>query len=85
MPPGGSDLKMCKPRRVRLSGVSLFFLAVFVKAWYNDDAALPQSGLPGSGKGVDALDFLLDFFVSVGASIIGNYVSKWLDRHRKGQ
>lgn len=36
-------------------------------------------------KGVDALDILLDFLVSVGASIIGNYVGKWLDRHRKGR
>jgi hypothetical protein len=36
-------------------------------------------------KGVDALDILLDFLVSVGASIIGNYVGKWLDRYRKGR
>ncbi len=61
------------------------FLAVFVKTWYNVNAALPQSGLPGSGEGVDALDILVDFLVSVGASVIGNYVSKWLNRHRKGQ
>jgi hypothetical protein len=61
------------------------FLAVFVEAWYNNDAALTQSGLPGGGKGVDALDILVEFLVSVGAHIIGNYVSKWLDRRRKGQ
>lgn len=28
---------------------------------------------------------LIDFLVAVGASIAGNYVSKWLDRHRRGR
>jgi len=40
---------------------------------------------PFPGKGVNALDILLNFFVSVAAGIIGNYISKWLDRHRKGR
>ena len=34
-------------------------------------------------KGVNVLEILIDFLVSVGASIIGNDVSKWLSRRRK--
>jgi|GluameStandDraft_1065615.scaffolds.fasta_scaffold01212_5 hypothetical protein len=30
------------------------------------------------------MELLIDFLVSVGASIVGSYVSKWLSRHRKG-
>lgn len=29
------------------------------------------------------MDILVNFFVSVGASIVGSYVSEWLNRHRK--
>ena len=51
-------------------------LVHFVESWYNHFGFFP-------GKGVNVLEILIDFLVSVGASIIGNYVSKWLSRHRK--
>ena len=39
----------------------------------------------GSREEVNAVENLIDFLVAVGASIAGNYVSKWLDRHRRGR
>lgn len=31
------------------------------------------------------MDILLVFIVSVAANVVSDYVSKWLDRHDKGQ
>ena len=31
------------------------------------------------------MDIIAAFFVSVGASVVGYYISKWLDRHGKGR
>ena len=61
-----------------LGGNFLFHKSVAraVECWYNDFGFFP-------GKGVNVLEILIDFLVSVGASIIGNYVSKWLSRRRK--
>ena len=39
----------------------------------------------GNRKGVEKLEFLIDFILAVGASIAAHYVSKWLDRHHKGK
>lgn len=49
---------------------------------YDGLAALLQSG---NGKGVHAMEYLVGFLVSVGASVVGYYVCKWLDRHGKGR
>jgi hypothetical protein len=57
-------------------------LAKDVEFCYNLPAALLHSG---NREEVDAMEILIGFLVSVGASIVGNYVSKWLDRHGKGQ
>lgn len=57
-------------------------LAVFVEMWYHQSAALLQTG---SREEVNAVDILISFFVSVGASVVGSCVSKWLDRHRRGR
>ena len=48
----------------------------------NGPAALLQTG---SREEVNAVENLIEFLVAVGASIVGSYVSKWLDRHRKGR
>ena len=69
MPPGGRQI---------LPG----FLASIVEIWYHEFAALLQTG---SREEVNAVENLFEFLVAVGASIVGNYVSKWLDRHRKGR
>ena len=50
--------------------------------WYHQFAALPQTG---NRKGVDLLEILVNFLVSFVASVVGDYVSKWLERHRKGK
>lgn len=57
-------------------------LAHFVKPWYNVPAALPQTG---NRKGVDLLEILVSFLVSFVASVVGDYVSKWFERHGKGK
>ncbi len=31
------------------------------------------------------MDILVSFLLSVGASVVGCYVSKWLDRHSRGK
>ena len=36
-------------------------------------------------KGVDLLEILVNFLVSFVASVAGDYVSKWLERHGKGK
>lgn len=36
---------------------------------------------PAKGKEVKPVDAILNFFVAVAASVIGTYISKWLDRH----
>lgn len=30
------------------------------------------------------MEFVTNFLMSVGASVVGYYISKWLDRHGKG-
>ncbi len=30
------------------------------------------------------MELVISFLVSVGASVVGYYISKWLDRHGKG-
>ena len=45
-------------------------------------AALLQSG---NREEVIALSNLTSFLVSIGASIVGYYICKWLDRHSKGK
>ena len=57
-------------------------LAVSVEMWYHQSAALLQTG---SREEVNAVEILISFFVSVGASIVGSYISKWLNRHGKGR
>ena len=58
-------------------------LAVSVEImWYHQSAARLQTG---SREEVNAVEILIEFLVAVGASIVGSYVSKWLDRHRKGR
>lgn len=44
---------------------------------------LPLPILATGGGG--SVEILVSFFVSVGASIVGYYVSKWLDRHSRGK
>lgn len=39
----------------------------------------------GNREGVEAVDILVDFLVSVTANVIGYCVCKWLDRHDKGR
>ena len=48
--------------------------------WYHQSAALLQTG---SREEVNAVENLIEFLVAVGASIVGSYVSEWLNRHRK--
>ena len=31
------------------------------------------------------MEIITAFLVSVGASVVGYYISKWLDRHSKGK
>ena len=31
------------------------------------------------------MEFVTSFLMSVGASVVGYYISKWLDRHGKGR
>ena len=50
--------------------------------WYIKSAALLQSG---NREEVIALSNLTSFLVSIGASIVGYYICKWLDRHSKGK
>ncbi|WP_297870589.1 hypothetical protein [uncultured Oscillibacter sp.] len=68
-------------RRALRAGV-YSFLANPVRFWYNGPAALLQTG---SREEVNAVEILISFFVSVGASIVGSYISKWLNRHGKGR
>ena len=44
--------------------------------------SLPQTG---NRRGVDLLEILVNFLVSFVASVVGDYVSKWLERHGKGK
>lgn len=69
MPPGGRQILPGSP-------------ASIVELWYHEFAALLQTG--GREK-VNAAENLIEFLVAVGASIVGSYVGKWLDRHRKGR
>ena len=39
--------------------------------------------IPHSGKGVCNMSNVLNFLVSVMASVAGYYICKWLDRNRK--
>ena len=57
-------------------------LALFIEFCYNAFAALPQTG---NRRGVDLLEILVNFLVSFVASVVGDYVSKWLERHGKGK
>jgi len=57
-------------------------IAGTVELWYNISTALPHTG---HRKGVASLELLASFLMSVGASVVGSYISKWLDRHRKGR
>lgn len=36
-------------------------------------------------EGGDLLEILVNFLVSFVASVVGDYVSKWLERHSKGK
>lgn len=47
-------------------------------------AVLPLP-IPGNRKGVNTVEFIIGFLVSVVAGIASHYICKWLDRHRKGQ
>lgn len=64
------------PDFAEIARITFLPVANFVKSWYNRCGSFP-------GKGVKVLEILIDFLVSVGASIVGYYVSKWLSRHRK--
>ena len=55
---------------------------LFIEFCYNAFAALPQTG---NRRGVDLLEILVNFLVSFVASVVGDYVSKWLERHGKGK
>ena len=57
-------------------------LALFIEFCYNAFATLPQTG---NRKGVDLLEILVNFLVSFVASVAGDYVSRWLERHGKGK
>lgn len=46
--------------------------------------SLPFPTLATEG-GVDLLEILVNFLVSFVASVAGDYVSKWLERHGKGK
>ena len=39
----------------------------------------------GSREEVSAMSRIADFLLAVGASVVGYYVSKWLDSWRKGR
>lgn len=45
---------------------------------------LPFSNL-ATERGVCKLEFVINFLVSVAASVAGSYVSRWLDRRCKGR
>lgn len=49
---------------------------------YNLPAALLHTG---NRKEVCGLEILTSFLVSLAAGIVGYFVCKWLDRHRKGK
>ena len=34
---------------------------------------------PGSGREVKRMVYLINFFVSVGAQVVGHFLCKWLD------
>lgn len=40
---------------------------------------------PWHGEDVNNMESLSSFFVSVAAGVVGYYLCKWLDRHRKGK
>ena len=46
--------------------------------------SLPFPTLATEG-GVDLLEILVNFLVSFVASVVGDYVSKWLERHGEGK
>ena len=66
----------------KLEHLSTFRIVECSTICYNGYAALFQSG---NGEEVCAMDILLVFIVSVAANVVSDYVSKWLDRHGKGQ
>ncbi len=66
----------------KLEHLSTFGVVICTNIYYNGYAALFQSG---NGEEVCAMDILLVFIVSVAANVVSDYVSKWLDRHGKGQ
>ena len=39
----------------------------------------------GNREGVETVNVLIDFLVSVMASVVGYYVCKWFDRRDKGR
>ena len=46
---------------------------------------LPSFLRPVSGKEVNPMDEVRNFFLSVGAGVISYYVCQWLDKQRKGR
>lgn len=53
-----------------------------VNSRYNPTAALLHTG---NRKEVCGLEILTSYLVSLAAGIVGCYVYKWLERHRKGK
>ena len=47
--------------------------------------ALPSFLRPVSGKEVNSMYAVRNFFLSVGAGVISYYVCQWLDKQRKGR
>ena len=70
-----------KQTRPGIPGGFVSCLAVIVELLYSMFAALPHTG---NRKGVEHMELAISFFVSVAASVVGYYISKWLDRHGKG-
>ena len=54
---------------------------MYVEFWYNGCAVPPIPAAEGGG----VMEYMFNFFVSVAANVVASLVSKWLERHRRGQ
>ena len=74
----------CRPAPIYTQG--FFWRANFLPnnagLWYTAPAALLQSG---NRKEVSGVEYLCNFLVAVGASVVAYCIRKWLDGHGKGK
>lgn len=46
--------------------------------WYN----ILVVGTPNREGGDERMSYIIDLFISIAASVAGNYICKWLDRDK---